>query len=108
MASEALYRQYAEGLLGRPAANKRELEGMQLVLRSGFSFSTIRNMGFPYMKPQPSFGQICLPASFPSFRRTNSGNVIQATCIGTTARRPHGAFNLSVSPSFGTLKCLHL
>ncbi len=110
MASEALYREYAEGLLGRPASGPEELEDMQLVLRCGPLFSTILNMGFPYMEQPPTFGQTCMSGGLPSFPNLGilSGNMnvdyVQAVCVGMPAIRPNGSMALSASPSFSMSK----
>lgn len=106
MASEALYREYAQGLLGRPADTPEELEDMQLVLRCGPLFATILNMGFPYMKQPPSFGQTCMSTGLPSFPNLGilSGNMnvdyVQAVCVGMPATRPNGSIDWSASSSF--------
>lgn len=109
MGSQALYREYAEGLLGRPAATQEELESMQLVLRCGPLFATIQNMGFPYMEHPPRFGQTCVAAGLPSFPNLGimSGNMnvdyVQAVCLGMPATRPDGSMALSAGHSFSML-----
>jgi len=108
MASKALYRQYAEGLLGRPATSQRELDSMQLVLKCGPLFSTIENIGFPYLDNPPRFSQTCVSAGIPSFadlgifRGEFNVDSIQAICIGLPPVRPKGDFALHASPSFAS------
>lgn len=106
MASQALYRQYAQGLLGRPAANQEELDAMQLILRCGPLFATIQNIGFPYMEHPPRFGQTCMSVGLPSFPNigflTGNMNVdyVNAVCVGMPAIRPDESMSLSASSSF--------
>ncbi|ODM92318.1 hypothetical protein Ocin01_14365 [Orchesella cincta] len=106
MASQALYRHYAEGLLGRPAKNEFELEAMQLSMRCGPLFSTIDNKGYPYQENPPHFGQVCLFGGVPnipnlgiSFGHLNI-DYVQAVCIGLPAIRPDGDMAWRASPSF--------
>ncbi|CAL8123429.1 unnamed protein product [Orchesella dallaii] len=106
MASQALYRQYAEGLLGRPATNEFELEAMQLTMLCGPLFSTIDNRGYPYQKNPPHFSQVCLFGGVPNIPNLGItlGNLnidyVQAVCIGLPAVRPDGDMAWRASPSF--------
>ncbi len=106
MASEALYREYAEGLLGRPAATQEELDSMQLILDCGPALTTVQNTGFPHVEQPPSFAQACVPAGLPSLGDLGLLNgelnldYVQAACIGLTATRPNGSIALPPSESF--------
>ncbi len=107
MASEALYREYAEAFLGRPADTQQELDRMQVVLRCEPAFTLVQNMGFPDIAQPPSFGQTCTKAGHPSLGDLGltSGQVdldyAQAVCVGLTATRPNGSLAWLPSQSFG-------
>lgn len=109
MGSKAMYRKYAEGLLGRPAANQDELDAMKLLLRCGPLFSTVENTGYPNMKTPPRFSQTCVSGGLPSFPNLGllkgSLNVdyIQAVCLGMPAIRPDGSTAMHASQSFGKI-----